>query len=215
MLKKNTTTLVITALLTALVLICTLLLRIPCGPDCYIHLGDAVILLAVMILPRKYACFAGAVGATLADLMGGFAFWAPWTFCVKLLMVLTYGIFVDKAKALTSSREALSGKTDAAAGSNAETAAESVSKTTDGLATICGIPRIEFIGLVLACIVAVGGYFVSEMILFGQWLGALACVGFNTVQVVVDAIVAVLVSNSLYNSNMRNSVYYRRPMQHR
>ncbi len=173
MMKKNdkTTTLVITALLTALVLICTLLLRIPCGPDCYIHLGDAVIFLAVLILPRKHACFAGAVGATLADLMGGFAFWAPWTFFIKLIMVLVFGVFVDRARKLEDADR--------------------------DVKTIAGIPSIEFAGLVLACVVAVGGYFVSEMILFGQWLGALACVGFNTVQVAIDAVVAILVYKKL------------------
>ena len=97
--KNNKTSLLVTtALMTALVFICTVLLKIPVGPDCYIHLGDAVIILAVLKLPRPYACFAGSVGATLADLIGGFAFWAPWTFFVKLLMVLVLGIFVDKSK---------------------------------------------------------------------------------------------------------------------
>ena len=92
---NKTKLLVTTALLTALVLICTLLLKVPVGPDCYVHLGDAVILLAVIILPRPYACFAGAVGATLADLTGGFAFWAPWTFAVKLVYVIVFGLFLD------------------------------------------------------------------------------------------------------------------------
>ena len=95
---NKTKLLVTTALLTALVLICTLLLKIPVGPDCYVHLGDAVILLAVILLPRPYACFAGSVGATLADLMGGFAFWAPWTFVVKLIFVLVFGFFLDRSR---------------------------------------------------------------------------------------------------------------------
>ena len=98
---KKTSILVTTALLTALVLVCTLLLKIPVGPDCYIHLGDAVILLAVILLPRPYACFAGSVGATLADLIGGFAFWAPWTFVVKLLFVLIAGFFFDHSRRYT------------------------------------------------------------------------------------------------------------------
>ncbi|MCQ2567829.1 MAG: ECF transporter S component [Mogibacterium sp.] len=169
--KDKTTTLVITALMTALVLICTLLLRIPCGPDCYIHLGDTVIFLAVLILPRRYACFAGSVGAALADLMGGFAFWAPWTFFIKLIMVLVFGVYVDKSRKLD--------------------AAEVEMKT------LAGIPNIELAGLVLACIVGVGGYFVSEIILFGQWIGALACVGFNSIQVAVDAVIAMLAYRKL------------------
>lgn len=174
--KDKTTILVITALMTALVLICTLLLRIPCGPDCYIHLGDAVIFVAVLILPRRYACFAGSVGAALADLMGGFAFWAPWTFFIKLLMVLVFGAFVDKSRKL-----------------------EDADKEAKALA---GIPYMELTGLVLACIIGVGGYFVSEMILFGQWVGALACVGFNTLQVAIDAVVAMLAYKKLHIEKM-------------
>jgi len=183
--QTNQTNLIVTtALITALVLICTLLLRIPCGPDCYVHLGDTVILLAVMILPRKHACFAATIGATLADLLGGFAFWAPWTFFVKLLMVLVFGFFIDR-----------------------------IVKSDSGKAhkLICGLPSLEFVGIVLACVVGVAGYFVSEMILFGNWVGALACIGFNTVQVVVDAVVAVLISNTLYQSQIANTAYYHRP----
>lgn len=96
--NNKTSLLVKTALLTALVFVCTILLKIPVGPDCYIHLGDAVIVLSVLMLPIPYACFAGAVGATLADLLGGFAFWAPWTFAVKLIMVLIMGFLVNKSR---------------------------------------------------------------------------------------------------------------------
>ncbi len=94
--NKTVTALVLTALLTTLTLLCTMLLKIPVGPDCYIHLGDTVIFLGVIILPRKYACFAGAVGAALADLLGGFAFWAPATFVIKMLVVVIFGILIDR-----------------------------------------------------------------------------------------------------------------------
>lgn len=174
-----------TALITALVLICTLILRIPCGPDCYIHLGDAVIFLGAMMLPRRNACFAAAVGASLADLIGGFAFWAPWTFFVKLIMTLAFGAFIDHI--IKSDRNG-----------------KEIKKTG-------GIPNAEYYGLIVSCIIAVFGYFISEVILFGQWIGALACVGFNTIQVVVCAIVAILVSRSLYRSSLCETAYYHRP----
>lgn len=95
---KTVTTLVLTALLTTLTLLCTMLLKIPVGPDCYIHLGDAVIFLAVIILPRKHAAFVGGVGAALADLLGGFAFWAPATFVIKILVVIIFGFCIDRVK---------------------------------------------------------------------------------------------------------------------
>lgn len=161
--NNKTSLLVMTALLTALTLICTLLLRIPVGPDCYIHLGDAVIILAVLILPRAYACFSGVVGATLADLMGGFAFWAPWTFIVKLLFVLVLGLFIDRSKKNTSEKK------------------------------ILGVHYIEFIGLIVGGIIAVLGYFISERLLFGNWIPAATCIPFNIIQIAVGAIVAELI----------------------
>lgn len=165
---KKTSLIVTTALLTALVLICTLILKVPVGPDCYIHLGDAVILLAVILLPRGYACFAGAVGATLADLMGGFAFWAPWTFAVKLLFILVFGFFLDRSRKNASEK------------------------------TLLGVPVIELIGLVVSGIVAVVGYFLSEYMLFGNWIPAATCIPFNIIQVTVAAIIAELLSRRIH-----------------
>ena len=165
---KKTSLIVTTALLTALVLICTLILKVPVGPDCYIHLGDAVILLAVILLPRGYACFAGAVGATLADLIGGFAFWAPWTFAVKLLFILVFGFFLDRSRKNASEK------------------------------TLLGVPVIELIGLVVSGIVAVVGYFLSEYMLFGNWIPAATCIPFNIIQVTVAAIIAELLSRRIH-----------------
>ena len=161
--NNKTSLLVKTALLTALVFVCTILLKIPVGPDCYIHLGDAVIVLSALMLPLPYACFAGAVGATLADLLGGFAFWAPWTFAVKLIMIIVLGLFINKSK------KSASGK------------------------TILGIHYIEFIGLGIGSIVAILGYFISEYILFGSWLPAATCIPFNIIQTVLGFIVAELI----------------------
>ena len=161
--NNKTSLLVTTALLTALVFICTILLRIPVGPDCYIHLGDAVIILSVLLLPIPYACFAGSIGASLADLIGGFAFWAPWTYVIKLLTVLVLGIFIDKQKKNASDK------------------------------TFLGISTYEFFGLCIAGLVSVVGYFISELILFGNVVPAAACVPFNIIQVVIGAIIAELI----------------------
>ena len=166
---NKTKLLVTTALLTALVLVCTLLLKIPVGPDCYVHLGDAVILLAVILLPRPYACFAGSVGATLADLMGGFAFWAPWTFIVKLIFVLVFGFFLDRAR-----------------------------KHPDAQPSVAGLNRAEFIGLIVSGIVAVIGYFICEYILFGAWLPAATCIPFNCIQVSLGAVIAELLAKRIH-----------------
>lgn len=95
--NRSLMTLVVTALLTAITLVCTMFIKIPIGVG-YIHLGDAIVLLSVIILPRKHACFAGPVGATLADIAGGFAAWAPWTLVIQLLIVIVFGLCIDSAK---------------------------------------------------------------------------------------------------------------------
>ena len=43
---------------------------------------------------KKYACFAGGVGAGLADIYGGMR-WAPWTLVIKIIMVLIVQLFFD------------------------------------------------------------------------------------------------------------------------
>lgn len=174
------TTLVLAALLTALTFLCTMFLKVPVGPDCYIHLGDAIIFAAVIILPRKFACFAGAVGATLADLLGGFAFWAPSTFIIKLLVVIIFGIFVDLAKKNAESKR------------------------------IFTIPVMEFIGYILASIVGVLGYFFAEYILFGNWIAAATCIPLNCLQMGVGAVVAVVATKVLAKTNMRENMDYIR-----
>lgn len=178
--NKALMTMVYTALLTAVVFLCTLLLRVPVGADCFIHLGDAIIFISVMMLPRKYACFAGTVGAVLADL-STVPVWAPWTFFCKLLMILVFGFFIDRAK-----------------------------KSIDSCRRLGGVPILEIIGYVVSGIAMTVAYFFCELYLFGNWIEAAACMGFNMIQVIIGAIIAVIVTNTLGKSNLKDSMYYLR-----
>ena len=92
--SDKTLILVTTAMMTAMVMIATTFFKIPNAMG-YIHLGDGFVLLAAIILPKKYACFAGGVGAGLADIYGGYAVWAPWTLVMKIIMVLIVQLFFD------------------------------------------------------------------------------------------------------------------------
>lgn len=56
----------------------------------YTHIGDAFIYLAGALLPWPYAVGAGAVGAALADLLGGYAVWAPASILIKALTALCF-----------------------------------------------------------------------------------------------------------------------------
>lgn len=77
-----------TGLMAALVCVLTMFphIPIPAGSG-YIHLGDGVILLAVMLL-GPLAIPAAAIGSMLADLFSGFALYAPATFVIKGLVAL-------------------------------------------------------------------------------------------------------------------------------
>lgn len=84
---KDTRMLVTTGLMLALTTVATMFLKIPIGAG-YIHLGDVLVLLAARLLPRKNALLSASLGAALADLLGGFAAWAPFTLVIKAGMVL-------------------------------------------------------------------------------------------------------------------------------
>jgi len=79
----------LSGVLCAAVFISTAYLHIPSNTG-YIHLGDTLIYLAACLLPTPYAVFAGAVGAMLADLLGGYIIWAPGTAVIKALAVLCF-----------------------------------------------------------------------------------------------------------------------------
>ena len=81
----TTQELVFTALMTALVFVATYLPHIPI-PLGYAHLGDAVIFLFALLMPRRSALFAACIGSALADLLGGFAIWVVPTLVIKCVM---------------------------------------------------------------------------------------------------------------------------------
>ena len=95
--RNNTFKIVMTALMMCLIMVATMFIRIPIpGTQGYVHLGDAMIFLSVLILGWKYGALAAAFGSMLADIIGGFAMWAPWSFAIKGIMALILGLIVMK-----------------------------------------------------------------------------------------------------------------------
>ena len=58
------------------------------GGGAYIHVGDAMVYIAALVLPTPFAVLAAAVGAGLADLMLGSAIYIIPTVIVKSLVVI-------------------------------------------------------------------------------------------------------------------------------
>lgn len=75
-------TLVTLGLVTSVVLVSTMFLKLPTATG-YIHLGDGVIYAASLALGGLPGGISGALGSSLADVLGGYAAWAPWTFIIK------------------------------------------------------------------------------------------------------------------------------------
>ena len=91
--RANTFKIVLTALMMGIIMISILFIRVPIPfTQGYVHLGDAMIFLSVILLGWKYGAIAAAFGGLLGDVIGGFAAWAPWTFGIKGIMALILGL---------------------------------------------------------------------------------------------------------------------------
>ena len=99
---KGTQRIVATILMMGLIVVCTMFIKIPIPLTTgYVHLGDAMIFLSVLLLGTRYAIIASAFGSTLGDILSGFAMWAPWTFFIKGIMALIAALIykmVNKSK---------------------------------------------------------------------------------------------------------------------
>lgn len=75
-----------TALLIAVTAVATLVIRLPNpATQGYINLGDAVVLSTALAFGRTAGGLSGGLGSALADLLGGYAIWAPWTLAIKAI----------------------------------------------------------------------------------------------------------------------------------
>ena len=99
--KKNHIKLMcISGIFSALVFVITAYLHVPTYNG-YVHFGDGFIFLAACILPMPYSIIVGVVGAMLADLLTGFAIWAPGSMIIKGVLAL---LFSYKAKKIVTAR---------------------------------------------------------------------------------------------------------------
>jgi uncharacterized membrane protein len=84
---KSIQQIVTTGLMAAVVFAATCL-SFPNGVGGYTHLGDAMVVLAVMFLGGKRGAAAAGIGAMLADIILGYAVWAPFSLVSKIFMVI-------------------------------------------------------------------------------------------------------------------------------
>ena len=81
---SSTTLLAISAVMAALVCITTLLIPIPIpATEGYFNIGDAMIMVAALTGGPVVGAFAGGIGSSLADILGGWYVWVIPTLIVK------------------------------------------------------------------------------------------------------------------------------------
>lgn len=86
---KDLRKLVLAALMAALCTVMTLVIQVPSPMQGYVNLGDCAVLLSAWLLGPLYGGAAAGVGSMLADLLSGYAHYAPGTLVIKLAMAVT------------------------------------------------------------------------------------------------------------------------------
>ena len=90
---------VMSAMLASLTCVATMIIKIPTPLHGYANLGDCIVLLSAFLMPVSYGFCAAAIGSALADVLSGYAMYAPATFIIKGLMVIAvYFIYKQFAK---------------------------------------------------------------------------------------------------------------------
>lgn len=85
------------AAMVAMVMVAVMCLQIPIpAVGGYVHPGDGIIFITVIILGTKYGIAAGALGACIADIITGYALWGPFSFVIKAVMALVCGKIAEK-----------------------------------------------------------------------------------------------------------------------
>lgn len=94
--------LIYSALFAAIICAATLALHFPTPTGGYIHAGDAIVLLGAFALGPAWGAFAAGLGSFLADIISGFALYAPASFVIKAVAaliaaaILKSGMFKNK-----------------------------------------------------------------------------------------------------------------------
>ncbi|MGI6588122.1 MAG: ECF transporter S component [Peptococcia bacterium] len=89
--KFNTKQLAVSGLMTALIMVGTMIIQIPTPTKGYLHLGDSLVYLSGILLGPLVGALAAGIGSTLADVFSGYGIYAPATFVIKSFDALIVG----------------------------------------------------------------------------------------------------------------------------
>ena len=177
--SSKTSSVVMSALMIAIITVSVMFIKVPIPfTQGYVHLGDAMIFMAVLVLGWKNGAIAAAVGAALGDILGGFPVWAPWTFAIKGVMAIILGLMIGHA---LKKKWVMIGK----------------------------MPLGAIVGMLVAGIVMVIGYFAAEGIMYGNWQVAMLGIPWNIGQFVVGLIIAWILTVALMKTPAKKFFAYK------
>jgi len=93
--KIDTKKMVLIGLMIALTFVAGSVIRIPTFGG-FVHIGDCMVFISVVLLGKKNGAIASALGMLLVDVLGGYYFWAPFTFIIKGSMAYIVGFILEK-----------------------------------------------------------------------------------------------------------------------
>lgn len=84
--QSKTVELVQMALMIAIICVSTMVIHIPTIGMGYVHPGDSMVLFAAILFGKRKGTISAGIGMGLADILLGYAYYAPFTFIIKGLM---------------------------------------------------------------------------------------------------------------------------------
>ncbi|MXX03848.1 MAG: ECF transporter S component [Gemmatimonadetes bacterium] len=186
--------LTLAALSIALVTLATFVIRIPNpATQGYINLGDGLLFTLALVFGWRIGGLAGGVGSALADALGGYFIWAPWTLVIKGIEGILVGTIAFWG---TGGGQDTEGGLDDQGGRG----------TSDAGGTSGGRhPRriAAFAAVLVGGAWMVTGYYLAGSVLFGG-IAALTEIPGNLVQAGVAVVVALPLSVLLRNALKRS-----------
>lgn len=91
--KRSARLLAICSMLTAMTCIATMIIRVPTiGTGGYVNIGDAFVLVSAWMLGNPWGAVAAGAGSALADILSGYAVYAPATAAIKFAMAFACSV---------------------------------------------------------------------------------------------------------------------------
>ena len=93
---------IFSALFSAIICVATFVIQIPIpATGGYVNLGDCFVIISGYMLGGFYGAIASGLGSALADILAGYAQYAPATFIIKAAMaIVVYYLFIALCKAM-------------------------------------------------------------------------------------------------------------------